>query len=74
MTSAETIANLIAVVEAALAQVEERVHKDASVMVQFAAGDWAKMKEAVAAARAELDARQQSAEVPAEVTKSKASR
>jgi hypothetical protein len=74
MTSAETIANLIAVVEAALAQVEERVHKDASVMVQFAAGDWVKIKEAVAAARAELDAYEKPAEVPAEVTKAKGSR
>ena len=69
MSSAETIANLIAVVEAALAQVEERVHKDASVMVQFAAGDWAKMKEAVAAARAKLDAGQQPPDPPAKASK-----
>ena len=45
---------LVEAVETALGQLAQEVHKDASVVVQFAAGDWAKLKEAVKAARASL--------------------
>ncbi len=47
---------LAEVVEAALSRVSNNPGPDASVMIQFAAGDFANMKAAVASARAELDA------------------
>jgi len=47
--------HLIETLESALAGLAQEVHKDASVLVQFAAGDWHKIKEALRLARAALD-------------------
>lgn len=47
---------LIETLESALANLAQEASKDASVMVQFAAGDWAKIKASLAAARVALDA------------------
>lgn len=48
--------HLIETMEAALEGLAQEVTKDASVMVQFAAGDWAKIRAAVSSARAAHDA------------------
>jgi hypothetical protein len=48
--------HLVETLEAALAGLAQEVHKDASVMVQFAAGDWYKIREALGLARAEITA------------------
>lgn len=47
--------NLIAAVESVLSNLTQEVHKEASVLVQFAAGDWHKLKAALAEAKAALE-------------------
>lgn len=47
---------LIETLEAALSNLVQEIPAEASVLVQFAAGDWARIKESIAAARAEWDA------------------
>ena len=44
--------DLINAVESAVSTVVQEFDKDASVMVQFAAGEWAKLKEELAKAKA----------------------
>lgn len=58
--------SLLETLEAALAGVVGEHPRDASVMVQFAAGDWAKIREAVKAERAALAPVPTLAEVVAE--------
>jgi len=45
--------DLLAAVKSAVSSVVQEFDKDASVMVQFAAGEWAKIKEELAKAEAE---------------------
>jgi hypothetical protein len=46
-------ARLIAAVETALSRLAQEVHHDASVLVQYAAGDWAELKAALGEAKGE---------------------
>jgi 1-aminocyclopropane-1-carboxylate deaminase/D-cysteine desulfhydrase-like pyridoxal-dependent ACC family enzyme len=55
--------DLIKAVESAVSTVVQEFDKDASVMVQFAAGEWAKLKEELAKAKAAFEPTQ---EVPQE--------
>lgn len=45
---------LISAVERALSTLAQEVHHDASVVVQFAAGEWHALKEALAKAKADV--------------------
>ena len=61
--------HLIETLESACKNIAQEFDKDASVLVQFAAGDWAKIKDALKAARAKWDedtAAQAAATAPAE--------
>ncbi len=46
-------ARLIEAVEKALSRLAQEVHKDASVVVQYAAGDWHELKAALGEAKGE---------------------
>lgn len=47
--------NLVQAVEEVLAHLDQEVHREASVLVQFAAGDWHKLKAALAEAKNALE-------------------